>query len=172
VRGFDLCRAADILLGSLIYIPVKRILRDEMVPVDPLTVFGLSGWWPELARARSETIVAVNVGGCVNPASLASYEVLQLAHTDSVLATVAAIVLNVMVCYRLARPVRGGGILMPGLAPPLVAAFIAGTFGPLVGADLLHLRQVAQLDTGIVSIGGAGTFDGILLSGIVALYLS
>jgi uncharacterized membrane protein len=36
----------------------------------------------------------------------------------------------------------------------------------------LHLRQAERMDTGIVSIGGAGTFDGILLSGIVALYLS
>jgi uncharacterized membrane protein len=28
-----------------------------------------------------------------------------------------------------------------------------------VGADLLHLRQIERMDTGIVSIGGAGTFD-------------
>jgi uncharacterized membrane protein len=76
---------------------------------------------------------------------------------------------------------------MPGIVPPLVAAttaltltpehatpvaFIAGTLGPLVGADLFHLREVERTDTGIVSIGGAGTFDGILLSGILALYLS
>jgi uncharacterized membrane protein len=60
--------------------------------------------------------------------------------------------------------------LSPAHATPV--AFIAGTLGPLVGADLLHLRDVEQLNTGIVSIGGAGTFDGILLSGIVALYLS
>jgi uncharacterized membrane protein len=51
-------------------------------------------------------------------------------------------------------------------------AFVAGTLGPLVGADLLHLRQIERMDTGILSIGRAGTFDGILLSGIVALYLS
>jgi uncharacterized membrane protein len=83
--------------------------------------------------------------------------------------------------------VAGVGILVPGLVPPLAAAlsalllapeqatpvaFIAGTFGPLVGADLLHLRRIERMGTGIVSIGGAGTFDGILLSGIVALYLS
>lgn len=98
-----------------------------------------------------------------------------------------AVLLNVIVCYLLARPVRGVGILMPGMIPPLVAAtaalllapehptpvaFVAGTCGPLVGADLLHLQEVEKMDTGIVSIGGAGTFDGILLSGIVALYLA
>jgi uncharacterized membrane protein len=44
--------------------------------------------------------------------------------------------------------------------------------GPLIGADLLHIRDVEALETGIDSIGGAGTFDGIVLSGIVAAYLA
>jgi uncharacterized membrane protein len=178
---------AAILIGGLIDIPIKRIARAEAVPVDPLAVFGLSGWWRERVPLRSETVVAVNVGGCVIPASLASYEALLLAGTGSVLPLVVAVLLNIAVCYRLARPVPGVGILIPGLIPPSVAAlsavwlspdratpiaFIAGTFGPLVGADLLHLRQVERMATGSVSIGGAGTFDGIVLSGIVALYLS
>jgi uncharacterized membrane protein len=102
-------------------------------------------------------------------------------------ALLAATVLNVAVCYRVARPVPGVGVLMPGLIPAALAAasalllapeiappvaFVAGTLGPLVGADLLHLRRVEEMETGIVSIGGAGTFDGIVLSGIVALYLA
>jgi uncharacterized membrane protein len=49
---------------------------------------------------------------------------------------------------------------------------VTGTFGPLVGADLLHLREIERMETGMVSIDGAGTFDGIILSGIVALYLA
>jgi uncharacterized membrane protein len=61
-------------------------------------------------------------------------------------------------------------LLAPEHATPV--AFVAGTFGPLVGADLLHLHEVERMDTGIVSVDGAGTFDGILLSGIVALYLA
>ena len=43
---------------------------------------------------------------------------------------------------------------------------------PLVGADLLHLRDIEVSEIGFVSIGGAGTFDGIVLSGIVAAYLT
>lgn len=84
----------------------------------------------------------------------------------------------------MAKPVEGIGIAMPGLLPPLIAAmsalllvpdqappvaFAAGVLGPLIGADLLHLRDVSQ---GSISIGGAGTFDGIVLSGIVAAYLA
>jgi len=60
--------------------------------------------------------------------------------------------------------------LVPGQAPPI--AFVAGVLGPLIGADLLHLRDIEKIATGIASIGGAGTFDGIVLSGIVAAYLA
>jgi uncharacterized membrane protein len=93
----------------------------------------------------------------------------------------------VIVCYRLARPLPGVGIAMPALVPPLVAAtgsvltvpefappvaFVAGVLGPLVGADLFHLKQIRQLATGVASIGGAGTFDGIVLSGRLAAFLA
>ena len=76
---------------------------------------------------------------------------------------------------------------MPGLVPAIAAAalafllardqaapvaFIAGVAGPLIGADLFHLREIGRTATGIASIGGAGTFDGIVLSGIVAAYLA
>jgi uncharacterized membrane protein len=57
-------------------------------------------------------------------------------------------------------------LLAPGAAPPL--AFVIGVMGPLIG----HLREVEAAQTGIASIGGAGTFDGIVLSGIIAAYLA
>lgn len=177
-----------IFLGSLVNIPVRRIERTALVPVDPLAVYGLGGVWSRTERTRSVTIVAVNVGGCVIPAGLAAYEAAKLlTGAGPVGRLMVVLLLNVFVCYRLARPVKGVGIALPGLMPPLVAAlaalvltpahatpvaFIAGTLGPLIGADLLHLRQVERMETGVVSIGGAGTFDGILLSGIVALYLA
>jgi hypothetical protein len=43
---------------------------------------------------------------------------------------------------------------------------------PWVGADLLHLREIERIESSMVSIGGAGTFDGFLLMGILALYLA
>jgi uncharacterized membrane protein len=61
-------------------------------------------------------------------------------------------------------------VLAPVQAPPV--AFIAGVLGPLLGADLLHLREIPRISTGMASIGGAGTFDGIVLSGILAAYLA
>ena len=81
----------------------------------------------------------------------------------------------------------GVGILMPGLVPVAVAvilallfapgdsapvANVAGVAGPLIGADLLHRREIEESAVGVASIGGEGTFDGIVLSGIVAAHLA
>ena len=95
---------------------------------------------------------------------------------------------NIVVRHRVVRPVQGVGILLPGLVPAAVAAvlallfapsdaavpvaYIAGVAGPLIGADLLHLPEIEQSAVGMAGIGGAGTFDGIVLSGIVAAYLA
>ena len=79
-----------------------------------------------------------------------------------------------VVVNRLARPVSGMGVGVPGLAPPwwrpwaLISycttelrapcAYIASTMGILIGADLLNLGQIRQLGAPVASIGGAGTF--------------
>jgi len=42
----------------------------------------------------------------------------------------------------------------------------------LIGADLLNLDKIAELNTPVASIGGAGTFDGIFLTGIVAVLIA
>jgi len=178
-----------IVLGSGINIPVKRIARTDTVLVDPLTVFGLAGWWPRMQQARCDTVIAVNVGGCLVPTGLALYETIYvlMQGAQGVVALVLAVLVNSAVCYALAKPVPRIGIAIPGLIPPLVAvttvmlltqdlrppiAFVAGVLGPLIGADLMHLREIPQMATGMASIGGAGTFDGIVLSGIVAAYLA
>jgi len=177
-----------IFAGSLVNIPVKRITRAEPLPIDPLAVFGLQGWWPEMQRLRRETIIAVNVGGCLIPVGLALYEVFGLlAQPEAFMALAVATLVNIAVCYLLARPVEGVGITMRPFIPAATAcavallmapsfatpvAFVAGVTGPLIGADLLHLGDVERISSGIVSIGGAGTFDGILLTGILALYLA
>ncbi len=46
------------------------------------------------------------------------------------------------------------------------------TMGTLIGADLLKLREISQMGAPVASIGGAGTFDAIFLSGIIAVLLS
>ncbi|MDX1586719.1 MAG: DUF1614 domain-containing protein, partial [Balneolaceae bacterium] len=97
------------------------------------------------------------------------------------------VVANILICRYTAKPVKNMGIAIPALIPALAAAllalffvpdqapavaFTAGVLGPLVGADLLHLNEIKNMGTPIASIGGAGTFDGIVLSGIVATLLA
>ena len=178
-----------IILGGFVNIPIRRIVHEQTVEVHPLAVFGLSSVLPKLRRVQRQTTIAVNVGGCVIPLALALYELAQIATLgpQALTSLLIATGLNCAVCYFVARPVAGIGITMPGLLSPLVAAglalilaphdappvaFVAGVVGPLIGADLLHLKDFGGRVAGIVSIGGAGTFDGIVLSGILAAYLA
>ena len=79
------------------------------------------------------------------------------------------------------------GIALPSFIPPSSAAFvsltiafgnapviayISGTLGTLFGADLLNIHKIGNLGAPVASIGGAGTFDGIFLNGILAVLLS
>ncbi len=168
---------------------MARLARDTPATVHPLAVYGLPQFMPQLQRTTQETIIAVNVGGCLIPVGLALYEAFILAAQQQaiLLGTVVACAANAFICFRIARPVPGIGIAMPGFVSPLVAvvsalliapenaapvAFIVGVTGPLVGADIFHLQDIKNTAAGVASIGGAGTFDGIVLSGIVAAYLA
>jgi uncharacterized membrane protein len=128
--------------------------------------------------------VAINVGGAIIPAGLAGYLTIHHHIWAPALAATALVALFV---WLVARPVAGVGIVTPALAPPVAAAFAAmvvtnravaavayvcGTLGTLVGADLLNLRRMRDLGASVVSIGGAGTFDGIFLTGILAVLLA
>jgi uncharacterized membrane protein len=82
------------------------------------------------------------------------------------------------VCKALARVTPGVGITLPAFVPPLVSAavamlltsgqaapvaYIGGTLGTLIGADLLNLPAVRRMPALMLSIGGAGVFDGVFL---------
>jgi uncharacterized membrane protein len=101
--------------------------------------------------------------------------------------TALLVVVGIFMGFWLAKPIEGIGIAMPGPFPALIAAvsalflvpdqapsvaFVAGVLGPLIGADLLQLRDIEKIATGIVSIGGASTSDGIVMPSIVAAYLA
>jgi len=54
---------------------------------------------------------------------------------------------------------------------PQIAAYVAGVLGTLIGADLANLNVIPKLGAPVASIGGAGTFDSVFLSGIIAVLL-
>jgi uncharacterized membrane protein len=172
------------LLGSLVNIPIYRFDNRELAGEQVVSYFGMRYRVPRPEGAQS-TILAVNVGGVLIPVALSVY---LISRIDFGLSLPILLAVVTLVVNRLARPVRGMGIGVPGLAPPLVAAlgayflcppelrapcaYIASTMGILIGADLLNLGKIRQLGAPVASIGGAGTFDAIFLSGIIAVLLS
>ena len=51
-------------------------------------------------------------------------------------------------------------------------AYVSGSLGTLIGADLLNLDKMRAIGTPIASLGGAGTFDGIFVTGILAVLIA
>jgi len=174
---------AGALLGSLINIPVARLRAEVREVSTPVTVFGVTYRVPVTVRI-GRTTIAVNVGGAIVPSAVAIY---LICHDSLRLSTLYATVIVIAVVFAVARPVPGVGIVTPSLVPPLAAAltafwlgghavaavaYVAGTFGTLVGADLLNMPRVRSLQAPVVSVGGAGTFDGVFLTGLAAVLLA
>jgi len=158
------------LLGSMVNVPIATLGRGG--PVD-------AG-----APSGGRTVVAVNLGGAVIPALVSLY-LLFLHRLFGAGAIAVAAVAGLS--HALARPVPGQGIALPVLVPPLAAAVVAlllapdaapalayaaGSLGTLLGADVANLHRIRELGAPVVSIGGAGTLDGVFLTGILAVLLA
>jgi uncharacterized membrane protein len=172
------------LIGSGINIPVYRRAHrtdpfDFQLPVQ-------AGWWGYPRRGLpGKTLIAVNVGGCLIPVAVSLY--LFSHHGLGVVVTLSALMIVTTASYLFSRPIPGLGIGIPLFIAPLVSvlaallldpqhsaplAYISGTLGVLIGADLMRLRDIDQLGVPLASIGGAGTFDGIFFTGIIAALLA
>ncbi len=172
------------LVGSMVNIPIYTLKSEEVVGDTVVSYFGMRVRVPRMPPG-GRTVLAVNVGGAVIPVALCLYLLTQMDFGLYLPLLVGGVTL---VVNRLARPIKGLGIGVPGLVPPLVAvlgayllsppelrapsAYIASTMGILIGADLLRLGEISRLGAPVASIGGAGTFDAIFLSGIIAVMLS
>lgn len=178
------------LIGSFINIPITRIENTGAPPAMMVRSFGVAYRVPS-HYASGSTVVAVNVGGAIVPVLISIYVLYQFPGV--LLAAIVGTAIVALIVHRCARPIPGLGIATPMLIPPVVAAlvayaldaafgmsqhhrdaiaFVSGVMGTLIGADLLNLNKIADLGAPVASIGGAGTFDGIFLTGIVAVLLA
>jgi uncharacterized membrane protein len=172
-----------VIVTSTINIPLYRLVTDVQLTGDFATLWLREFWGIPLKKVQRSTVVAVNVGGALIPVVLALY---QFTHADA-LAILLVTAIVTVVSYYAARVMPGIGIQMNPLLPPLTAAlsamliaaphaapvaFAGGVLGTLIGADLLHLKDIQSMSAGVLSIGGAGVFDGIALCGLFALLLS
>jgi uncharacterized membrane protein len=183
------------IIGSLIDIPLVAV---------PITAYPT--WYIMLARLSPEdissifhpVILAVNLGGCIIPLAISAHLLFQgKASPGKALVGIAVVA---AITYYFAEAIPGEGIVLPFWLSPLLAAicglvlaggykgapalaYISGTIGTLIGADLLSLltpgilpalSSVSLHKTGplVLSIGGAGVFDGIFLTGIMSVLLA
>jgi uncharacterized membrane protein len=172
------------LFGSALNLPLFTVPAEAPPPeTQPVALKGLLRHMQREFHGR--TLIAVNVGGGLIPVLFSFY---LIGHGSLPLWPVLASVGIVAgASYVISRPLPGIGIGMPMFVAPVVAAlsavllgpahsaplaYVGGTLGVLIGADLLRLKDICRMGTPLAAIGGAGTFDGIFITGIVAVLLA
>ncbi|MDD5266329.1 MAG: DUF1614 domain-containing protein [Methylococcales bacterium] len=172
------------LVGSTINLPVYslKIKKSGHLVMSPGRKMIWEIFQPE---RKGRVVIAVNVGGCLIPVGLCLYFIFlqELDPFKIIVSTLAITALS----YKFSRLIPGLGVGMPIFVAPLASAllalaldpehaaplaYISGVFGVLIGADILRLNEIASLDTPVAAIGGAGTFDGIFMTGIIAALLA
>lgn len=172
-----------IVIGSLMNIPIYE--KEGSVVVRRYSFFGII----YSRKERNRITVAVNIGGCIIPSILA----IKLLVEFPIFLWLPGFIISSTIIYMYARPIQGVGIAVPTFIPPIIAsllsyfsivyfgypiqylpklAFAIGVLSALFGADILHLKDLSKIGSGVMSIGGAGTFDGIFLTGVFAVVFS
>ena len=185
------------LFGSFLNIPAATLeSRVPLIRVREVNAFGVTWQVPRVGVGVTRAHIMINVGGAILPIIVSGYLLgmpLNQASgnvVDEYLAIATVLVIVTVFVHKSARVIEGLGVATPALAPPFVTvlatilvdfinplhspaqvAYIGGTLGTLIGADLLNLNRVRDMGAPVVSIGGAGTFDGIYLTGIVSVLL-
>jgi uncharacterized membrane protein len=170
-------------LGSYVNIPIWQFPPHSVGSAGVVSFYGMLHVVPSV-RDWPGTVIAVNLGGAAIPTFLSIY---LLVKNRLYRPALLGVVIVTVCVHLLAEPVRGVGIAVPTYIPPLIAAavglllsrrhapplaYISGSMGTLIGADLLNLGKVQALGAPVASIGGAGTFDGIFLTGILSVLLA
>ena len=172
------------LFGSIINLPLFTV-SAEAPPTEavPEVLRGLLR--RTLREFHGRTLIAINVGGGLIPALFSLYLIGRGGLPLPVLGSAVGIV--ALVSHLVSRPLPGIGIGIPIFVAPIAAAltallldpehsaalaYVSGTLGVLIGADLLRLKDIRRMGTPVAAIGGAGTFDGIFITGIVAVLLT
>jgi uncharacterized membrane protein len=181
--GAAILLLAGSLIGSIFNIPIVQLPPERVMSHQIIDFFGMQYEVPVVSHWQG-TVIAVNVGGAVIPTLLSLY---LLIKRDLWIKGAIATAIVAVVLHWLANPVPGLGIAIPVFVPVVVTAavalvlsrqnaaplaYIGGAMGTLIGADLTNLDKVQGLGAPVASIGGAGTFDGIFLTGILAVLIA
>lgn len=197
--GFSHWHASLAVFGSILGSMVDFQLTSTPISSYP-------DWYASLMSLSSQDVsadfhplyLAINLGGCIIPLAISAHLIARRqANLKKALLGMAVVA---VITYLAAQAIPGEGIVLPIWLSPLLAAltglllagglrrapplaYISGTMGTLIGADLLSLLtpgilpalsplELHRTSPVVLSIGGAGVFDGIFLTGIIAVLLA
>ncbi len=177
--GFSVSGALLVLLfmfvGSFFNIP---LVKSNTVRVREPSFLGL--FYRYVWRTQG---ISINVGGALIPLAIVAFLLLEIPLEPVIISTGVV----AFVSFISSRFVPGVGVLSSAVLPVLFAslfalilspehaaetAFSSGVLGVLIGADLFRLPIALRKGAGVMSIGGAGVFDGIFIVGIVSAVLA
>lgn len=196
--GFDHWHASLVVFGSVLGSLVDIPLGTVPLSAYPEWYVSLANMYPIAVSLSFQPVyLAVNLGGCIIP-MVVSTHLLMRGRAPAGKAALGIMIVAI-VTYIVAMPVPKEGIVLPiWLSPTLAAitglilaggyrgaptlAYISGTIGTLLGADIFMLLTpgvlpmlsplMAQIKPLSLSIGGAGVFDGIFLTGVLSVLLA
>lgn len=166
-------------------------MYDKMYNTQRFTVDTYSS-----SDTKPQTQITINLGGALIPVIVSAAVIINALLgniTDDFwypLKMLLGIGIVTAAAYLSAKPVHGIGIAIPFFIPLLTSlitalifgggfgaaaagiGYVSGTLGILIGGDLLHLKDINTDETPMLSIGGAGTFDGIFLTGIITAFIA
>ncbi len=158
-----------LIIGSFFNIPFGK---KSMVQVTERRFLGLIRrvvWRPQG--------VSINVGGALIPLFITGYFLSKIPFEPLIIVTLVVAFFS----FLGAQFIREKGIFISMILPVLFSAFFSvllapeyavevafsgGVLGVLLGADILYLPWILRKNSGVMSIGGAGIFDGIFLVGL------
>ncbi len=164
-----------VVIGSFFNIPLGK---RGMVRVTQKSFFGVirrAIWKPQG--------VSINVGGALIPLLIVGYFFPQLPLKALFITTLVVAFFS----FLGAQYIKEKGIVISMIVPTIFSAFFAvmlggghateiafsaGVLGVLIGAYLLYIPSILRKSGGVMSIGGAGVFDGIFLVGVFSALLA
>lgn len=193
--GLNLGVIVLLAISILIYFGIADRVLDRLRLSDKgafLVIAALIiGSFIDIPLFRGNIDITLNVGGAIVPIALSIYLLSKAGTSKEKTRAMVGALLTGVIIYLIGSVLMGQGhdefnaIIDPIYIYPLVggsiayiagrsrrAAFIAATIGVLL-LDIFHLIYlITTRIPGTVHIGGAGAFDSIVLSGIIAVMLA
>lgn len=194
--GYPIGTIALVIVAALIYFGLAQRALDRLYLTDKaalaIIVAMILGGYIDIPISSGRVAASVNVGGAIIPVGLAVYVLSKAGTTKEWVRALVATVITAAVVYFVnnfvfsANPWQTGtDVIDPIYMYPLLAggtayiagrsrrsAFIAATLGVLLLDIVNYIVLMSRGIRGTVAIGGAGVFDVIVLSGVIAVGLA